>query len=206
MPNEQRPNAGPPKAGGKRERTRAALVAAALEIVASKGFAAASLDEIATRAGMTKGAIYSNFSSKAELLLAAMSAKGLTLSSSRPADLTVAEELHAMAGDLAATIRRARGEEAFLAEFQLHALTDPELRKGVAATYADAFGQTAAYLSRLKGAKPNMTPRQLAVALQAVAMGFLIQSFITPDEITDEVILATLKALAGGLSRDQPTE
>src|ERR1700733_2897411 len=117
--------------GGKRERTRAALVEAALEVVASRGFAAASLDEIAAKAGMTKGAIYSNFSSKAELLLAAMSAKGLTLSSSRPTELTVAEELDAMAGDLAATIRRARGEEAFLAEFQLHALTDPELRKGL---------------------------------------------------------------------------
>ena len=58
--------------GGKRERTRAALVAAALAIVREKGFAAASLDEIAARAGMTKGAIHSNFAGKAVLLLAAM--------------------------------------------------------------------------------------------------------------------------------------
>src|SRR5580704_10973404 len=96
-------NESTPKTGGKRERTRAALVAAALEVVSERGFAAASLDEIAARAGMTKGAIYSNFSGKAELLLAAMSAKGLTLASDRPAASTIGEELEAMAGDLAAT-------------------------------------------------------------------------------------------------------
>jgi AcrR family transcriptional regulator len=190
------------KPGGKRERTRAALVAAALEVVAEKGFAAASLDEIAAKAGMTKGAIYSNFASKAELLLAAMGAKGLTLSSPRPAGVSVREELSAMAGDLAATIRLATGEETFLAEFQLYALSDPETRKGLAAAYAESFTGTAEYLSKLRGAKPGVDPRRLAVALQAVAMGFLVQSFITPDEITDHVIVETLKALAEGLSED----
>ena len=48
----------PPESGGKRERTRAALIAATLEIVEETGFAAASLDAIAARAGMTKGAVH----------------------------------------------------------------------------------------------------------------------------------------------------
>jgi AcrR family transcriptional regulator len=190
-----------PRVGGKRERTRAALVAAALDIIASKGFAAASLDEIAARANMTKGAVYSNFSSKAELLLAAMSAKGLTLSTPRPAPVTLVEELDAMASDLVATLRRASAEKAILAEFQLYMLNDPELRKGMAAIYVDAFTKTAAYLSRLEGGSPEMTPRNLAVALQAIALGFMVQSFITPDEITDTVVTETLRALAEGLSR-----
>jgi AcrR family transcriptional regulator len=189
-----------PKVGGKRERTRAALVGAALEIVAAKGFAAASLDEIAAKAGMTKGAIYSNFSGKAELLLAAMSAKGLTLSSERMADMTVADELKLMARDLAATLRRAKDEESFLAEFHLYALSDLEIRKGIAATYSEGFSQTADYLSGLKGPRPNLPPRRLAVALQAIALGFMIQSFITPDEITDELILETMSALAEGIT------
>src|SRR4051812_34133548 len=112
----------PAKLGGKRERTRAALVDATLALVAEKGFAAASLDEIATRAGMTKGAIYSNFRSKGELLLAAIDAKGLTLAVTRPADVTLRDHLQAMAGELAQMLDRARGEAAFLAEFQLYAL------------------------------------------------------------------------------------
>ena len=36
---------------------------AAARLVAKKGFAATSLDHIATEAGMTRGAIYSNFRS-----------------------------------------------------------------------------------------------------------------------------------------------
>ena len=98
---------------------------------------------------MTKGAIYSNFSSKAELLLAAMGAKGLTLSSPRPPATTLREELAATAAALQQLVRRAKGEETFLAEFHLYALGDPEIRKGLAATYAEGFAGTAAYLSRL---------------------------------------------------------
>jgi len=192
------------KASGKRARTRAALAAAALEVVAQKGFAGASLDEIAARAGMTKGAVYSNFSGKAELLLAAMSAKGLTLSSPRPPAASLDEELAAMAGELVATLRRAKGQEAFLAEFQIYALTDPDLRQGMATAYGDAFTGTAAYLAGLKDLRPDVPPRGLAVALQAVALGFMIQSFITPEEVNDALILQILMALAEGLSTPRP--
>ena len=190
---------GKPAAGGKRERTRHALVAAALDVISANGFAAASLDEIAARAGMTKGAIYSNFASKAELLLAAIGAKGLALSEPRPPAETIDDELAAMAGQLVDLVRRAKGEETFLAEFNLYALRDPEVRTGVGAAYAEGFGQTAAYLARLHGA--TMPPRHLAVALQCLSLGFLLQSFVTPDEVTDAVIAETMQALADGLSR-----
>jgi AcrR family transcriptional regulator len=186
-------------AGGKRERTRRALVAAALEVITAKRFAAASLDEIAARAGMTKGAIYSNFSGKAELLLAAMDARGLALSAPRPAAETVEQELAAMAAQLVELVHRAKGEETFLAEFNLYALSDPEIRKGVGAAYADGFDHTADYLAQLPGA--TMPARHLAVALQCVALGFMVQSFLTPDEVTDAVIVETMQALAEGLSR-----
>ncbi|HEX3333215.1 MAG TPA: helix-turn-helix domain-containing protein [Acidimicrobiales bacterium] len=45
-------------------RTRAALVAAARELFAENGFAATSRDEIAARAGVTRGALYHHFDSK----------------------------------------------------------------------------------------------------------------------------------------------
>jgi AcrR family transcriptional regulator len=44
--------------------TRAALVKAARELFADKGFAATSRDEIAGRAGVTRGALYHHFESK----------------------------------------------------------------------------------------------------------------------------------------------
>ncbi len=45
-------------------RTHAALVEAARELFAEKGFAATSRDEIAGRAGVTRGALYHHFDSK----------------------------------------------------------------------------------------------------------------------------------------------
>jgi len=54
----------------RRQLTRDALVTAAADVFTHKGFHAASLDEIAEAAGFTRGAIYSNFGSKEELLFA----------------------------------------------------------------------------------------------------------------------------------------
>jgi TetR/AcrR family transcriptional regulator, repressor for uid operon len=55
--------------GETTDATRQALVAAAAEVFAEKGYERAGVAEIARRAGLTTGAIYSNFSGKAELLL-----------------------------------------------------------------------------------------------------------------------------------------
>src|SRR2546421_5848491 len=56
----------------RRELTRNALVSSAGELFAERGFHAASLDEIAERAGFTRGAIYSNFENKEELFFAVL--------------------------------------------------------------------------------------------------------------------------------------
>jgi AcrR family transcriptional regulator len=54
----------------RRERTRAALLEAAARVYARRGFAGATLDEVAADAGFTKGAVYGHFGSKENLLLA----------------------------------------------------------------------------------------------------------------------------------------
>lgn len=52
-----------------RALTRAKLLASAREVVAREGFESASIDRIAEEAGFSKGAFYSNFSSKEEIVL-----------------------------------------------------------------------------------------------------------------------------------------
>ncbi|WP_106403417.1 TetR/AcrR family transcriptional regulator [Actinocorallia populi] len=54
----------------KRTRTRNALLDAAQRLWAERGIHGASLDDIAGAAGLTKGAVYSNFTGKADLLFA----------------------------------------------------------------------------------------------------------------------------------------
>src|SRR5258708_8821458 len=62
----------------RRALTRQHLLAAASEVFARRGYAAATIDEVAERAGFSKGAVYSNFSSKEHLLMAVMQEQAAT--------------------------------------------------------------------------------------------------------------------------------
>src|SRR5664280_916724 len=55
-----------------REAVRRRLLDAAVEVFAECGFENASLDQVAAAAGLTKGAIYSNFARKDDLFFAMM--------------------------------------------------------------------------------------------------------------------------------------
>ncbi len=54
----------------RKAATRASLLEAAARVYARRGFAGATLDEVAGEAGFTKGAVYAHFGSKENLLLA----------------------------------------------------------------------------------------------------------------------------------------
>jgi len=54
----------------RKQLTREQLLAAAAMVFGERGFAGASVDEIAERAGYSKGAVYSNFEDKESLFLA----------------------------------------------------------------------------------------------------------------------------------------
>ncbi|HEX2558699.1 TetR/AcrR family transcriptional regulator [Phenylobacterium sp.] len=62
--------AGAPKFRRRKEARPAEIVAAAFEVFAQKGFAGAKLDDIALRAGVSKGALYLYFETKEELFRA----------------------------------------------------------------------------------------------------------------------------------------
>ncbi|MBV8162133.1 MAG: TetR family transcriptional regulator, partial [Acidimicrobiia bacterium] len=59
----------------KKAQTRERLIEAAARVFAEKGFAATSLDEVAEAAGLTKGAVYSNFENKEDLVAAVLKAQ-----------------------------------------------------------------------------------------------------------------------------------
>jgi AcrR family transcriptional regulator len=60
----------PPTDSARRQRTRARLLDAAFDVFAEQGVRAASVETIAEAAGFTRGAFYSNFSTKEELFFA----------------------------------------------------------------------------------------------------------------------------------------
>jgi AcrR family transcriptional regulator len=62
--------AGPPKFRRRKADRPAEIVEAAMAVFAAKGFAAAKLDDIAARAGVSKGAIYLYFATKEDIFRA----------------------------------------------------------------------------------------------------------------------------------------
>ncbi len=68
----------------KRERTRAALMDAAIEVVAEKGMEAAKISDMTAAAGLANGTFYNHFDSKDEILRAV--AFGIVLEVGRQMD------------------------------------------------------------------------------------------------------------------------
>lgn len=56
----------------RRRGTRALVIDAAVRLVAGRGFSATSVDDIAAEAGVAKGSVYYNFTSKSDILEAAL--------------------------------------------------------------------------------------------------------------------------------------
>ena len=66
------PSLPPSRRAGSRERRRLRTLAAAEELFALQGFAKTTVDEIARRAGVSKGLVYDRYDSKEQLLRAAL--------------------------------------------------------------------------------------------------------------------------------------
>ena len=124
----------------KRAQTQDRLLDAAIALFAEKGVLGASVEEICERAGFTRGAFYSNFDSKDELLIAVLERKGdEVLAAARQATGSVPGE-RVEPGSIDDVIRQAMA--VFLAshpidrqwllariEMRLYALRNPSVRE-----------------------------------------------------------------------------
>jgi len=179
----------------RRRSTRAALLAAGAEVFARRGFAGASLDQVAARAGLTKGAVYHHFESKAALFLA-LAADRLA---ARAEQIPDAREAAARGGDaMAAALPFDRDWSLLFLEFVVHAAREPGfreelrgrldlLRSGAAAALAE--------LSRREG-WPNDAPSdRVAAGIAALANGVSIDALLADDETEAANVFALMLEL-----------
>jgi AcrR family transcriptional regulator len=193
-----------PPLSPKRQRTRAALIDATAALVAERGLAAVSLDDIAARAGVTKGAIYSNFRGKAELLWEAVDRRRLHLDAAiAPGDARATGRNVARA--LMAQFPQAEKEAAFYAELRAYIRTDPEMRAQQSAQQKAQFDELARRLTAGFGDDLALAPRTLALCVQALLLGFTEQWERTPSEVTEDVVAAAFEALARGAAKSRPS-
>jgi AcrR family transcriptional regulator len=177
---------------------REALLAAAQEMFERLGYHRASVDAIAEAAGLSKGAVYSQFGSKDELILAVIERNA-----------TVRRDALARsgqsAGDALELIRLAFGQtssslawQAAVIEFRVHASRDEALSRRYAALHRRTIeGMTQLFeeLSDRTAAGPARSPAQLAQVSVVVSAGLVVEMLADPT-LDIEPAVEAIAALA----------
>jgi AcrR family transcriptional regulator len=180
----------------KRDRTRRKLIEAAAAVIGEKGFDRASLEEIATTAGMTRGAVYGNFENKEELFLAVVEAQWKPIMPPFKQGATLKEQMRTLGRTVAAEARSRQKVAALATAFQLYALTHVQMRAKITEKNEGAYEWIAKELVKIVPAKDlPMPPKDFVRILDVVTTGLLFTFFQTPELITERIFILTFEAL-----------
>ncbi|AIE85288.1 TetR/AcrR family transcriptional regulator [Fimbriimonas ginsengisoli] len=183
--------------GDKRERTRARLIEVASEVVGEKGFDRTTLEEIAQRAGMTRGAIYGNFKNREEIFLAVAEAQWEPIVPQLVRGAPLRENMRRFAEAVIAAADRRRARAVGAASFQIYALTHPEMQARMAKGNAEIYRWAEEQLLQFVPASELPTsPSHFVKIVHALTEGILSIRSLTPELMTDETIMAAFEALA----------
>ena len=193
---------------GMPEDTREKLLDAAVEVFAEKGYANASMDDIAAAAGMTKGALYWNFDSKEALFHSLLDERiygplrGLV-------EFTRTADVDASTADQAGAVMGALNAQPGLLrigyEHWLSILGDPEKRHEQAdlwRTMRDGLADSLRVRAEELGAPAERfpaTPSETATAYIALAHGLAIWRLIDPEIAGDELYSEMVALIYDGL-------
>ncbi|WP_327277383.1 TetR/AcrR family transcriptional regulator [Streptomyces sp. NBC_01224] len=182
----------------RRPQTTARLLEAAQETFAERGFYGSSIEVICERAGLTRGAFYSNFRTKEELFFALFN-----LHAQRVIDhLTQAvDELDTADDPLRTVLRRMNTVDEterrwylLSTEFTLHAIRHPATARTLAEHDRRLREEIAHLLARLfdrLGRRPTVDLDSLARLTTAVHEGALAQNLVEPDQLASEQLAVT---------------
>jgi len=172
----------------RRSATRARLLEGALDVFAERGFHGASVEDICERAGFTRGAFYSNFASKDELVLALFQATTDRLLEQIAAllpDLANQPEtlLDAVLGLLDDAAPDQRQWHLISTEFTLHALRNPEAAEALNAQRRIFREKLTALVEATSGLRLSVPPEQFVRLVIALHEGARSQSLLEPSDV-----------------------
>lgn len=159
-----------------RERTRLRLLEAAAVSIARKGLAATSVEDIAAQAGYTRGAFYSNFSSKNELFIELLRVHHDRAQENlqKLLDASPSEDLQKQLALLYAQCNRDDDHYIIWTEARLLAIRDMEFRQRVNALHLEKHSMIAHLIERFCKCVNVQLPSscgQCALALMALTDG-----------------------------------
>ena len=183
--------------GDKRERTRAALLEAARQLIRERGHEAATLDAIAERAGMTTGAIYGNFKNREDLFIALAQAYWSPIKPKVREGATFAEVMRAIADATIAAISDRQSVVVGRLTGMAYAIGNEEMRQRVLGVTRDSYAMGEEWLSFVVPSDQLPMPAaQLVRVIHSMVEGFTFQRLLTPELISDETIRSGFLALA----------
>jgi AcrR family transcriptional regulator len=195
-----------------RAQTRQRLLKAAGEVFAERGYDRASLDDVAEAAGLTKGAVYSSFASKDDLLYALMRERigeRLALVAAAVERQATVGEITRDAGSGLAELMSSQSDWHLLfIEFWARAVRDPKLHDEFARERRSVRGLIARSLEeRAAEAKLNLPApaEQLAVAVLALSNGIAIEHLADPDTVDPAIFGVILSLLLDRLLTPAPS-
>ncbi|WP_208027397.1 TetR/AcrR family transcriptional regulator [Rhabdothermincola sediminis] len=193
------------------DTTTERLVAAAAQVFGEKGYDGAGVAEIARRAGLTTGAIYSRFSGKAELLAAAIR----SCTEDEFDQLFADHAFDGRATDLLRTVgshlvtRRPQPGHALLLEAFVAARRDEEVARLLRSHLAERAARLAGLVdaSKVDGVvDPEVDTRSIVHLAHAVGLGFLLFEALgvaSPDPRAWEDLVG--RVVASVMPPDRPT-
>jgi AcrR family transcriptional regulator len=194
-------------ARAERRDGREELLSAAADVFAERGFHDASIDEVAERAGYSKGAVYWHFASKDDLFLALVEERVdrptremIELLQSAPAEVDMAPEASRRFETLLA------GQREWLLldnEYWSQATRDPNLRRSYAKRQRElraALGSALATRAETLGTPQiGIDPERVATAIIALSIGLAQQALVDPHAVPDDLLGDTIVLIYRGL-------
>jgi AcrR family transcriptional regulator len=186
-----------------RQRTRERLLDAAAEVFKRLGYHGASLEAVAEAAGYTKGAVYSNFDTKADLFMALLDRYVQAETAGQEllfAGMTIDEAIDSLEAIFDRQIRSDPLWTVLRMEFWLVASRDPEVRQRLTAdaeTYRQRAGKLIDQMLARADRTAPFTGRELGILLNALATGLAVQIQHEPDAVDPKLLVRAARVLAG---------
>ncbi|MEU6721503.1 TetR/AcrR family transcriptional regulator [Nonomuraea sp. NPDC046802] len=178
-----------------REEVRRRLLAEAARVFTEHGYADARIEDIAARAGFTKGAVYSNFGGKQELFGAILSDSAETEMAAIRDEIRDTDDLPTMIGRVASLVTRRIVEDGGRGhlglEFAARAARDEHTRKVLTPMRRDQRKRAArsiAEVAEVVGVRPAIDLDQAALILHCLTNGLVNEHIADPGAVDAETV------------------
>jgi AcrR family transcriptional regulator len=189
-----------------RDAVRRRLLDAALGVFAEFGFESTSVDQVAAAAGLTKGAVYSNFTGKDDLFFAMMSDQVMnrveavqTILAANPVDAPRRQTLQDIGRLLTEAFVEQREWQLVYLDFWRRAVRDDDVRARFVAHRRFLRGAIADRVEQVLDGAPtpgDFTIDDVVTVVLTLSNGLVIEQYVAPEFVSDGLFGRVLNRLS----------